>query len=249
MNSDVDGKFTIQADQYQFPYHYLPDLDHTGAVSTYKNLSWGLDYITYMHFIAHLIKNTLRPQSLLDIGCGDGRLLNMLQDQVPQLVGVDLVKQAVLFAKAFNPSLRIYLCDVSQVPGQFELATLVEVMEHIPDPAYPEFINKVANKLTPNGKLVVSVPTTNLPLNKKHYRHYDLSLLQEQLNASFQIENYWYLTKNGSFYELFRWLLQPTVGIVQPSSWRRIVWRLHRKCSYMASSHTGRHLVAVARLR
>ncbi|MCB0195313.1 MAG: class I SAM-dependent methyltransferase [Anaerolineae bacterium] len=248
MRSDVERKFLVQADQYQFPYHYLPDLDHTGAVSTYKNLSWGLDYITYMHFISHLIKNSLKPQSLLDVGCGDGRLLHMLQNDVPKLVGVDLVKQAVLFAKAFNPSARIYLCDVSQVPGQFDLAALVEVMEHIPDDAYPEFINKVANRLNSNGKLLVSVPTTNLPLNKKHYRHYELSLLQEQLSSAFQIEKYWYLTKNGRFYNLLRWLLQPTVAVIQPSSWRRIVWQLHQKYSYMASADNGRHLVALARL-
>ena len=240
-------RFEIQASLYEFPYHYLPTLDRSGAIAICKCLSWGLEYLTYMTFVARLIAERLKAQSVLDVGCGDGRLLNMLRGKVPRLVGVDLVEQAILFARAFNPEMEFFIGDVSEVPGQFQVTTLIEVMEHIPDEEYPEFINKVVEKTSPDGWLVVSVPTTNVRLNRKHYRHYNLSLLQKHLSPAFTIQHHWFLVKQGWTLRLWNRLLQNQMVVVLPGIWRRMVWRLHQRYTYAADANNGRHLIVTAK--
>ena len=249
MTQSKKNKFDVQASQYVFPYHYLPAVDESGAVSLHKDLSWGLDYLTYMSFVANYITDVLKANSLLDVGCGDGRLLSMLLGKVPKLTGVDLAEQAVLFARAFNPHLTIHLKDVSDIPGKFDVLTLIEVMEHIPDDGYPDFVNRVAEKLEQDGRLLVSVPTTNTPLNKKHYRHYDLALLSEQLSSRFCIEDFWYLTKQGLRYSILSRLLKNRLMIVTPKPWRRLIWRLYKNNCYTADENNGLHLVALAKLK
>jgi SAM-dependent methyltransferase len=244
--TDKDRHFNRQERLYSFPYHYLPTLDESGTIAIHKFLSWGLDYLTYMSFAVDLITHRMETLSLLDVGCGDGRLLNMVEGCVPHRVGVDLSERAILFAKAFNPDARFIVGDLSSVPGQFQTVTLIEVMEHIPDEKYPEFINKVAEKTRPDGRLIVSVPTTNVPLNRKHYRHYNLPLLRQHLSSTFSIESHWFLSRRGWRFRLWNWLLQNQIGIILPRIWRRAVWKLHRRYTYMASPNDGKHLLAVA---
>src|SRR5690606_38916269 len=47
-------------------------------------------------------------------------------------------------------------CDVEQVPGMFNLITMVHVLEHIPSPH--TFLRRVINKLEPAGLLLIEVP-------------------------------------------------------------------------------------------
>jgi len=48
---------------------------------------------------------------------------------------------------------------------------MIETLEHIPDDQINDVVHSVHNLLPQNGRLVISVPTTNNPLNSKHYRH------------------------------------------------------------------------------
>lgn len=242
-----DSRFGIQASRYEFPYHYLPTLDASGAVAIHRFLSWGLDYLTYMTFVVEVITQRLKAHTVLDIGCGDGRLISLLQGKVSRLVGVDPLRQAILFAQAFNPDAEFLIGDVSQVPGQFQVTALIEVLEHIPDEECPDFVAEVAAKTSPQGRLVVSVPTTNVPLSRKHYRHYDLGTLSQHLAPCFTIEHHWFVTKHGIRWRLWNRLLQNPMAIILPGFWRRMVWGLHRRHTFMADGGNGRHLVIVAR--
>lgn len=97
-----DTQLDIQSGQYSFPYHYLIELDDSGLITIHKHLSWGIDYMTYISFTLDLVNRRLKPQTVLDVGCGDGRLINLLRGKVPQLVGVDIVEQAILFCTRFQ---------------------------------------------------------------------------------------------------------------------------------------------------
>ena len=72
-------KFQLQDNEYIFPYHYLTSLDN-GVPNIYKRLSWGYEYITYLDFIRKYIEKKLKPDTMLDIGCGDGELLRKCTD-------------------------------------------------------------------------------------------------------------------------------------------------------------------------
>ena len=242
----MDSKFDIQAKQYDFPYHYLPVVEREAPL-LHRELSWGLDYLTYMTFAADLITREIRPKSLIDVGCGDGRLLNLVNGQVDRLLGVDLVDQAIGMARAFNPQIEFFNGPVSQVRETFQCAALIEVMEHIPDSEYPAVIENVADVLVDQGVLVVSVPTVNLPLNAKHFRHYDLDILKQQLSCRFDVEKYWFLSKSDWISKIIRSMLINRFFVIRPAGWRRLVWRLHKRFSFHAGERTGGHLVAIAR--
>jgi hypothetical protein len=66
-------RFNIQDTQIDFPYHYLPHVDRHGTRRLHRSLPWGLDYLCHMTFIADVVARH-GPKSLLDVGCGDGRL-------------------------------------------------------------------------------------------------------------------------------------------------------------------------------
>ena len=243
-----DKKFAIQVRRYEFPYHYLPRFDTPGAIAIHRSLRWGLDYLTYMTFVSRLIADRLRPESLIDIGCGDGRLVNMLQGKVSRMAGVDLAEEAVRFARAFNPDVEFWCCDISEVPGRYEAATLIEVLEHVADGDCRRFVEQVAMKIAAHGSLIVSVPTTNLAVSRKHYRHYTLAVLREQLAPFFTLEEHWDVSSLGMTFRLLNTLLQNRLMIILPGKWRRAVWTFHRRYTYMADSSSGAHLIALARL-
>ena len=183
-------KFTIQDSLYEFPYHYLPSLDERSVFRLHRALGWGLDYMTYTSFVVELLRQRA-PYSLCDVGCGDGRLLQLVKSFVPQVTGIDLSERAIMFARAFNPEVEVLCGDITGLSQQYDAVTLVEVLEHIPDQQMAEFVHNVARLVATDGNIIVTVPTVNVPLNKKHYRHYDIQLLRDTLGSHFQIKDCW----------------------------------------------------------
>lgn len=70
-------KFVMRDDEYAFSYHYIPEMHPDGAGPIHRLLAEGLEYLTYMTRIWDRVI-ALKPESVLDVGCGDGRLLFML---------------------------------------------------------------------------------------------------------------------------------------------------------------------------
>src|SRR5207247_850905 len=104
-----------------------------------------------------------------------------------RLCGVDFSERAVRLAQALNPELDYRALDVvTDVIGEkFEVATLIEVIEHIVPAQLPAFIEAAANTITDNGKLVLTVPHSNKPLIDKHYQHFTGHQLRQLLAPHF----------------------------------------------------------------
>jgi 2-polyprenyl-3-methyl-5-hydroxy-6-metoxy-1,4-benzoquinol methylase len=238
--------FNIQDDLYQFPYHYIPSIDNDGrGIRIHRTLNWGLDYITYLSFIENKIRS-VQPKSLIDIGCGDGRLISLINNYVPNICGIDLSSQAIQFAKAFNPSIKFVCDDISCIDEKFEMGCLIEVLEHIPDDEVMEFIAQVYRVISIDGKLLISVPTTNAPLNKKHYRHYTQGLLSTTLESYFKIEQIWWIYKSNLLERLLRACLCNPLFVTNSASIRNLIWRLHKNYTYNADKTNGYHIVCIA---
>ena len=182
-DSPTIEKFQRQELQYRFPYHYIPHLDEEGYATRFRILSWGLEYLCYQLHIAKLVEKC-HPTSILDVGCGDGRFLGLLSDTIPRRVGVDLSEKAISYAKAFHPDVDYRCVDIKDLDENFDVITCIEVLEHIPEEQLYSFIKNLFRRCNPGGKLIISVPTKILPVNKKHYRHYDLTLLLGQINST-----------------------------------------------------------------
>jgi 2-polyprenyl-3-methyl-5-hydroxy-6-metoxy-1,4-benzoquinol methylase len=84
-----------------------------------------------------------RPQSLLDVGCGEGVLVHRWALSMPQarLVGIDLEEESIQagWAEREAPNLEYRTMPAEDLPfaeNEFELASAIEVLEHVPDPEY-----------------------------------------------------------------------------------------------------------------
>ncbi|MCK4829019.1 class I SAM-dependent methyltransferase [bacterium] len=239
-------KFDFQDYLYKFPYHYLPSLDTGLVFRLHRQLTWGLDYMTYMSFVAKLISQN-SPISLCDVGCGDGRLINMVKPFVSRLTGIDLSERAVAFARAFNPEVEILCNDIASSSRTYAWVTLIEVIEHIPNSQVAGFVENVAHLVQADGHLLISVPTTNVPLNKKHYRHYSLEFLEDTLKSHFEIERYWWLYRQSYIERLIRVVLCNRIYLLNFAPLLRLAWKIHRRLTYFADASTGSHLVAIAK--
>jgi 2-polyprenyl-3-methyl-5-hydroxy-6-metoxy-1,4-benzoquinol methylase len=101
------------------------------------------------------------PQSVLDVGCGEGVLTYQWAQQLGErrIVGIDLDddKLKAEWATRSRPNLEYLTMPAEQLPfadGEFELASAIEVLEHVPDPEHTVAeMARVASR-----HLLVSVP-------------------------------------------------------------------------------------------
>lgn len=95
------------------------------------------------------------PETLLDIGCGRGFLLNHLGDSgLSGLTGMDV------YDDVHSDRFEFVRGDVTErLPfedGTFECVVAGEIIEHVPDP--DSFLREIRRVLRPRGTLVISTP-------------------------------------------------------------------------------------------
>jgi 2-polyprenyl-3-methyl-5-hydroxy-6-metoxy-1,4-benzoquinol methylase len=101
------------------------------------------------------------PSSLLDVGCGEGVLVHRWAQQLGErrVVGVDLEEESIQagWAERQAPNLEYRVMEATNLPfadGEFDLASAIEVLEHVPDPEHT--ISEMAR--CAERHLLVSVP-------------------------------------------------------------------------------------------
>ncbi|MFV8224370.1 class I SAM-dependent methyltransferase [Christiangramia aquimixticola] len=242
-------KFKIQENEYHFPYHYIPYLDKEQNVVNHRSIDWGFKYFSYLLRIKTLVEK-LQPSSILDIGCGEGRFLGLLDSKIERKVGVDLSERPIQFAKAFHPNIQFYSMDASYLKEEFDIVTAIEVLEHIPDNEIPHFFNILEKRLKNNGSIILSVPTTVVPVSKKHYRHYNLSLFKEQLissKAPLKITHVEYVYQFSRLLKFYAKLTQNKYWIIEIRFLRNLVWRLVQSNFAIANEKNGEEMIIVLR--
>ncbi|HEY7829968.1 MAG TPA: class I SAM-dependent methyltransferase [Solirubrobacteraceae bacterium] len=84
------------------------------------------------------------PQSLLDVGCGEGVLVHEWAKRLGEgkrVVGIDLEEDSIQqgWAERQAPNLEYKVMRAENLPfadNEFDLASAIEVLEHVPDPAH-----------------------------------------------------------------------------------------------------------------
>jgi 2-polyprenyl-3-methyl-5-hydroxy-6-metoxy-1,4-benzoquinol methylase len=198
------GPQEIQESQYGIPYHYLP-WEWGGIWHVGRFLGWGFEYLALLNTVLELVEKSLqygqRQMKVLDFGCGDGRLIAELVRKNPCLgivAGVDISERALTFAKAAtwgNPRVYFFsdIATAFQKIGQFDIVVAMEVLEHIPPENLSDIVAQLHNALIENGWLIVSVPTDNIPLNRKHYQHFTLQTLIQVFIDYFSLQDVHYI--------------------------------------------------------
>jgi 2-polyprenyl-3-methyl-5-hydroxy-6-metoxy-1,4-benzoquinol methylase len=101
------------------------------------------------------------PQSLLDVGCGEGVLTHKWAQYLAprRVVGLDLADETLQseWEQRRAPNLEYRVMKAEHLPfgdGEFDVATAIEVLEHVPDPEHT--VAEMAR--VASGHLLVSVP-------------------------------------------------------------------------------------------
>jgi SAM-dependent methyltransferase len=92
------------------------------------------------HVLELCARAGLRPESTLDVGCGDGALLCELRRRGfgGRLTGVEIAPAAVAIARDREPIDAVERYDGRRLPagdGEYGLGVLCHVLEHVPEPA------------------------------------------------------------------------------------------------------------------
>lgn len=119
--------------------------------------------------------NANKGAKLLDIGCGNGSLIQRLAKREWDVRGIDFDEKAVKHCQ--SKGLNVTDGDlISQKfnDSSFDVITLNHVLEHLFNPL--EVINECFRILKPGGELVISTPNNNSWLYNKIFKKYWLTL-------------------------------------------------------------------------
>jgi 2-polyprenyl-3-methyl-5-hydroxy-6-metoxy-1,4-benzoquinol methylase len=237
-------KFKLQDNQYSFPYHYLAYIEKdTPRLS--RNLQWGFEYLSYMLTIIEFLREK-KYRNILDVGCGDGYLLNMIQDD-SEKKGIDLSERAINLARGLSHGAEFKLQDVASVEDTYDVVTLVEVLEHIPDSEVEDFMVDTLKCVREGGYFVISVPTTVVPISEKHYRHYDEELLSKHVEScgSLVLEKEMRVFRKNHTTLFLRRLMNNRLWTINSPSVLKLLWKIHKSKYMYGTVRDGSHIVRI----
>ena len=95
---------------------------------------------------------------LLDVGCALGCLLGVARERGFEAYGIDVNASAVARARGeFGDRVSAAALDAEPFPGRrFHVVTLVDVLEHVPDPV--ALLAAVHRRLEPDGRILAVLP-------------------------------------------------------------------------------------------
>lgn len=157
-------------------HHYLRERPAPAALTTVYPPSYGNYSNSEKPGVAFRIKawmeartlrllaRRVRPgASVFDMGCGDGRLLDIVKAACPdvgELAGCEISNFAAENARKKGHDIRVGSFEALEyAAGSFDLVFLVQVLEHLADP--PGAIAKVSRLLRPGGLVVIETPSTD----------------------------------------------------------------------------------------
>ena len=244
----MDQRQWQQEDQYRFPYHYVPEW--ADRFTQVQVMRWGYEYASYMEFVTGLLKNKYQPRNMLDVGCGDGRLVYEVRKHLPNIsvAGIDYSAQAISFAKAFNPEVKFHIGDITNpsfVIGTYDTVTLVETLEHIPPETIKEFAKGLYRLLDNGGRLIVTVPCANIPVSKKHYQHFTLEHLKDTLSPQFELIDSYYVNSNSFREKIIKKILHNRLMSLNRNKISNFLYQYYKKNLFHSDAKDARRIVAV----
>ena len=133
-------------------------------------------------------------KKILDVACGSGYGSALLGETAARVVGVDISRDAVEYARSHyaSPNTQFIQADCLSLPfgsANFDQIIAFEIIEHIGDAA--GFLNELRRVLAPDGILLVSTPNRLYytedrgEINPFHEQEYTYSEFSELLRGVF----------------------------------------------------------------
>jgi len=143
---------------------------HFRDINKHINLSYKKRFYVWKSYLEKFIPKDKNMQ-ILEVGCGMGHNLYSLSKLgFRNILGIDLSPECIDFCKAkgFNVLLlakndNFYL----QNSHKFDLVILYDVLEHYSPEDGADLLLKIRQVLKDDGRLIISVPNADYPLNLK----------------------------------------------------------------------------------
>ena len=102
---------------------------------------------------------------LLDIGCGMGFFLKLMQEAGWEVEGVEPAPEAARHAQT-KLGLKVFegTIESARLSRDYDVVTLWYVLEHVPNPH--EILQKASEVLKPGGLVIIRVPNQNIPIDQ-----------------------------------------------------------------------------------
>lgn len=125
--------------------------------SYFDTLSERITFLRGIKMKANLIRAHKKQGKLLEIGCGDGLLLNELKNEF-DIFGTDISQFALKKAQRLVDERKLKILDVEKedLPDQYDVIIAFDVLEHLRDPK--KAMIRVGKALNKDGVFIFSVP-------------------------------------------------------------------------------------------
>ena len=177
---------------YPDEYWFAPGAD---AVSRLEEMYRRFVLRDHLRFILRAVSDCGEKSLLVDVGCGGGLLLRLLQERSVRVAGLETSEAAARAAWA-NNGVRVVCGDLASAPLAREscaVLTMFHVVEHLPNPV--SYLKSAFELLETGGRLIIQVPNASswqfllfgshwngvdVPRHLVDYRERDLERLLEQ---------------------------------------------------------------------
>lgn len=109
-----------------------------------------------------LFKKVKNEDSLLDVGCGNGRLLEAFLDKNIEYLGVDPSQELIAEAQKRHPDCKFVLGDILNLgkikEHSFDYVASIAVLHHLPSKELRiNALKQLRNKIKPEGEIILTV--------------------------------------------------------------------------------------------
>jgi 2-polyprenyl-3-methyl-5-hydroxy-6-metoxy-1,4-benzoquinol methylase len=175
---------------------YFKSSQRYGGASAPVDAAWSGQKMDYYHWVRLEIEPLLPKQCrrILEVGAGAGVTLKWLKALYPEAetTAVEL-NPALLDDLKRNTDVAI-IGPVDQALAElasYDLILLLDVLEHLPDPT--RSLQDIANRLTPGGRVIVSVPnvahwSVSVPLLLQRRFDYREAGIMDRTHLKFFVE-------------------------------------------------------------
>lgn len=222
----------------------------------------------YALIARRILKYVDRGKTVLDMGCGDARLLRHLRAMRPHNVfaGCDISSHVVGLNAANNPGIAFFAADVAAADfaaraasagaGAVDAIVSSEVIEHVEDDR--GLVANLATLLKPGGYAILTTqsgPRYRIDLELLHHlRHYDRRALDgmlrdagleivESFNCGFPVLNLQKIVANA----MFDTVIKATATSTRPPLPVRVIMNVMYAAMRLSPHGLGPQLVVVAR--
>jgi SAM-dependent methyltransferase len=165
--------------------------------------------------LADFLKLIPKRSTVLDIGCGSGRVTKFLTDHDLNVVGIDISRNMLKLAKQKAPGAEFYRQDMRKLDfpkESFDGALALYSIIHVPRKYHSGIFKKIYRALKPKGIALISVGGSNLENDidenwmnwgsRMYWSHFDLE------------KNLRLIRKSG--FKIISWRLSGMIGDRHP---------------------------------